>query len=490
MLARITALVLLVSLGKGASECEPGALGRDRNSAKIIDMDSSVPFEIRLADDWEEDKEMSAFIVRNRKWGPMKEFETYLTNPKREGVVIDVGGNIGVQTCHAAALGYRVFAFEPMPTLQKSLAFNVINNCFGSKVTLVKIALSTQNSTLNMAYDSRDIGHTMVDKNSKGNGEIQTHRLDTYKLLMNEKIALMKVDVEGFECDVFGGAEGLMKSSNAPPVILFECFPGFLRHFGCSVESLFNMLDGYGYDLYAYNEKNQNLEGAAEYEREILPNELITPDMFSSYEEKIYVYREIRGEKRGATTETKDASDVMVQSFLDASSFNSDSILVNSTDDNSDPDEQNNYQDLKWFKHNQPVFGGGALGTCFDAVFVPTMNPKGPKIDSYTMYFSWRPKKAIASSVSPDGYVWDENPKVLISNRADTWEDDVNRPYVLERNGIYHMWYTGQTPYADESKIGYAYSKDGLDWIRRVEPVLVSSNLSFFVFRFMCLYRS
>ena len=44
-----------------------------------------------------------------------------------------------------------------------------------------------------------------------------------------------------------------------------------------------------------------------------------------------------------------------------------------------------------------PVLGNRKLGTCFD-VNVVTNGPA-----PYTMYFSWRPKKAIALVMTPDG---------------------------------------------------------------------------------------
>lgn len=54
-----------------------------------------------------------------------------------------------------------------------------------------------------------------------------------------------------------------------------------------------------------------------------------------------------------------------------------------------------------------------------------------------------------------------------------TWEGDtVVEPTVLYMNGTYHMWYRGG-PWYGPSSIGHATSVDGIQWIRRVNPVVV-----------------
>jgi predicted GH43/DUF377 family glycosyl hydrolase len=123
-----------------------------------------------------------------------------------------------------------------------------------------------------------------------------------------------------------------------------------------------------------------------------------------------------------------------------------------------------------WVKYNNNPVLGGDYGTCFDLGVIHDG-------DMYRMYFSWRPKKSIALSESKDGIHWSE-PIVVLSPR-DTeqgWEDDLNRPVVVKRDGKYHMWYTGQfKPGAVDGKswVFYATSDDGLQWDRvSLEPVI------------------
>ncbi len=92
----------------------------------------------------------------------------------------------------------------------------------------------------------------------------------------------------------------------------------------------------------------------------------------------------------------------------------------------------------QWVKYEGgPVLGGGDLGTVFD-VFVLKDGKE------YVMYSSWRPRRSVAVSTSSDGIHWTMPEIVLRPNDATDWEDDINRPAVVKKDGIYHLWYTGQ----------------------------------------------
>ena len=123
-----------------------------------------------------------------------------------------------------------------------------------------------------------------------------------------------------------------------------------------------------------------------------------------------------------------------------------------------------------WEKYALNPVLGGDLGTCFD---ISVLKMKG----SYRMFFSWRPEKCIAVCESSDGINWSEPQKCILPRvTGQGWEDDLNRPAVLFRNDMYHMWYTGQSmPGIAEgtSHIFYATSKDGTNFERvRETPVL------------------
>ena len=119
----------------------------------------------------------------------------------------------------------------------------------------------------------------------------------------------------------------------------------------------------------------------------------------------------------------------------------------------------------KWVKYEaNPVLGGDELGTIFD---ISVLAEEG----EYKMYCSWRPRKSLALSVSSDGKSWSQ-PEIILGPGDNYWEEDLNRPVVVKKEGIYHLWYTGQAK-STHSWIGYATSSDGVHFTRMsAEPVL------------------
>jgi sucrose-6-phosphate hydrolase SacC (GH32 family) len=119
-----------------------------------------------------------------------------------------------------------------------------------------------------------------------------------------------------------------------------------------------------------------------------------------------------------------------------------------------------------WVKYEgNPVLGGPELGTIFD---ISVIGEDG----IFMMYSSWRPKRSIALSTSADGIVWTQPEIVLEPDTTLRWEEgQINRIAALKKDGIFHLWYTGQA--RDSSWIGYATSPDGRHFSRRSkEPVL------------------
>lgn len=123
-------------------------------------------------------------------------------------------------------------------------------------------------------------------------------------------------------------------------------------------------------------------------------------------------------------------------------------------------------KDLKWVKYEGNPVLGGQYGTCFD---ICVLREAG----QYRMWVSWRPKQSVAITESKDGIHW-KPPQIVLGPRHETgWEGDINRPIVVHRKDGYHMWYTGQA--TGRSSIGYATSVDGVIWTRKSDrPVLVS----------------
>jgi hypothetical protein len=76
----------------------------------------------------------------------------------------------------------------------------------------------------------------------------------------------------------------------------------------------------------------------------------------------------------------------------------------------------------------------------------------------------------IKYATSSDGIQWSRNPEPCI-DFADDGEYAISRPSVLKKAGIYHMWYSYR---GDFYKIGYATSKDGVNWTRKDDHAGIS----------------
>lgn len=143
-----------------------------------------------------------------------------------------------------------------------------------------------------------------------------------------------------------------------------------------------------------------------------------------------------------------------------------------------------------WKKYEGNPVLGGDLGTCFDISVLEVE-------DEIWMYFSWRPKASIALSKSKDGIHFSD-PVIVLNpkpEREDGWEDIVNRISVVYKDGIYHMWYTGQYltflkkrpgQELSESHIFYATSKDGIHFERYSDMPVIMEEYEWELQNMMC----
>lgn len=115
------------------------------------------------------------------------------------------------------------------------------------------------------------------------------------------------------------------------------------------------------------------------------------------------------------------------------------------------------------------VLGSRRLGSIFD--------PQVLKINNkYYMYVSTRENNSISLSKSDDGIEW-SNPTIVFSPSNDSWDSVVNRANILFVNGIYYMYYTGQS--GNQSSIGLAVSKDGEQFERVFDNPILVPNVEF-----------
>lgn len=176
-----------------------------------------------------------------------------------DGVVVDVGANLGIVTSLLGSLwpDRPIHSFEPAPStfdaLQTTVALNDLSN-----VTLNNAAVGAEAGML--SFQTRPSSRATAKlvsashvPNGSANGptiSVPTVSLDAYaKENAIDQIAILKVDVEGFEPLVFEGAERLL-SEQRIRLIYFELCPPLLDDAGFAATRPGSMLREHGYDLF------------------------------------------------------------------------------------------------------------------------------------------------------------------------------------------------------------------------------------------------
>jgi FkbM family methyltransferase len=142
--------------------------------------------------------------------------------------VCDIGANIGLVTLLLSRLvGQQghVLAFEPNPVCFDALAAAIERNQ-RPNIRAVQTALGAHTGELELLVPPGNVGaatfrrdtHTRIGKTIR----VPVRTLDDTVVEHNiQRIQFMKLDVEGFESDVFKGAERMLRQVR-PDAILFE----------------------------------------------------------------------------------------------------------------------------------------------------------------------------------------------------------------------------------------------------------------------------
>ena len=138
---------------------------------------------------------------------------------------------------------------------------------------------------------------------------------------------------------------------------------------------------------------------------------------------------------------------------------------------------------VNWTKYPEnPIFTGQS-GTWYAYL---SMNCVLYNADS-SRYEMWFTAGAQASFPYNIGYAWSDdgiswnvhtaNP--VLTSTSGSWDAYmVFDPLVIRENGQYKMWYAGIETTALLTKIGYATSTDGINWIKHPDPVLLAGTAS------------
>jgi FkbM family methyltransferase len=164
--------------------------------------------------------------------------------------VIDVGANIGLYTKRCSELvgkEGRVIAFEPVPETFALLTSNAQRFGFAN-VTLINAAVSDESAFVGMSMPTFDTGlknfyrARIVQDTDRQTGGLQAIAVSLDSLHIPQRIALVKIDVEGHEACALQGMADLLHRDH-PSLIVETSSPAVEANL-CSMGYLAKRLDG------------------------------------------------------------------------------------------------------------------------------------------------------------------------------------------------------------------------------------------------------
>ena len=132
---------------------------------------------------------------------------------KDKKLALDIGANVGLWSRDLCKHFDRVVAVEPVAQFRECLKLNVPDN----NLEILSMALGAEDTQVEMIVTAENTGHSHVDTQSMGRGNILMRRLDSLDL---PHIDYIKIDCEGYENYILTGAQQTILRDR--PVIVIE----------------------------------------------------------------------------------------------------------------------------------------------------------------------------------------------------------------------------------------------------------------------------
>ena len=194
----------------------------------------------------------------------LQELSSKLLEGHTEGIVLDIGANLGSYVVplarHHAHLQFEVF--EPQRIIYYQLCANIflnrLSNVYAHNVGLSNdkrintYVLPNYAEETNIGAFSIDFDTRAKDYEVKSEGVTERMIIIPLDSMQYEKVRLIKIDVEGHELSVLLGAEHTLRENNYPPII----FEAWTWKFPEKRKALFSHLENLGYEITEIGQNN------------------------------------------------------------------------------------------------------------------------------------------------------------------------------------------------------------------------------------------
>jgi FkbM family methyltransferase len=180
---------------------------------------------------------------------------------------VDVGANIGLFSLIAARVigpTGKVFAFEPTGRIYERFTDSVRLNGF-QNISCFRLALSDRvgRQDFFVSKDGFDAWNSFarpVAGRSFEQEPVECETWDRFALAHNllGRVAMMKLDVEGWETRVLAGAAQTLGRTDAP-LLQVEFTDAVAASAGSSCKDLYRVLQDFGYRMFIYDQKRREL---------------------------------------------------------------------------------------------------------------------------------------------------------------------------------------------------------------------------------------
>ena len=134
-----------------------------------------------------------------------------------DGTAVDIGANIGNHSVYFSELFKKVISFEPN---KRTFSLLSLNSELSSNIVAHNYGLSDAEGEVSLNIVPNNTGRSFISNDLTDNSAmIELRTLDSV-IDSNERVTLIKIDVEGHEYQALKGAAEVIKKNR--PIILFE----------------------------------------------------------------------------------------------------------------------------------------------------------------------------------------------------------------------------------------------------------------------------